>query len=632
MAPKTADDDAPFLFDWETETPDRSIRLCQTPGPDDMALMEQKQRKSVLTLERTTILRIPAAFSQRSGPRSAGLERTIARASEGPDSRPDLAHRHTVSAAPISNINIPMVPSDELLKPRPRSSVQKILKLTGNMSTTTIPSTDTPSLHSSKQKIRQLTGLDLGPKKKADSLDGDASCIASEAFSSQYKYDASEDSHHDAPKDPHDRPSENSSYTRAESSCSNSYADSINEMRELYTPLTAPRFSTSLPALPSSRRDSNPHIDSSPPPVAKTLPLSGPIAPDVGLTTPGDTTPIPDGDESWLEPQSDEDLHSSTSSAISESEFQLEPTARQLYHDTAVVIATRRTDLSHNTRGSTAGMPSPPSKLQKMGFDSEYQASATDLVPPSRGSARGSISFTINPTHSSSAPASSRHAPRNPFRKASKEKIPLSERRGRMPSPLDAVATASYSTGRKQHYYQRTPYPPVSSSIRATVEEAAAEDGQARFSLLSRIFTGNSSSGGSGSSVAGMHGMGERGSVASGISSSGSGRTASVASASASAMTWASDMTTATASAWSPDTPSPASTSFGSRESRRSSVGLLARTMDHARNKTGRNKKAGKADKAEKARTKLRGKIKVLRDGNEPVAGSGNGSSLETGN
>lgn len=58
--------------------------------------------------------------------------------------------------------SIPTTPSNEILSPQPRHSRQKILRLTGNISPSMNLASFEPSQHNSQQKIKQLTGLDVG--------------------------------------------------------------------------------------------------------------------------------------------------------------------------------------------------------------------------------------------------------------------------------------------------------------------------------------------------------------------------------------------------------------------------------------------------------------------------------------
>ncbi|KAJ4421236.1 hypothetical protein N0V82_003868 [Gnomoniopsis sp. IMI 355080] len=563
-SPKSSNQDDPFMFDWEVESPTRSVRLHQSLGPDDMIPTRLRSRKhllSALDLDLIAHSRYSAG-SSRPGSSTAGLERRIAQATAGPDPRPPFAHRHTLPAA-LCIISPPTVPPDEVLSPQTKSSVQKILKLTGNMSpTSSVSSTDTPSLHNSTQKIRQLTGLDYGPRRDSEfqlqTLNEEISDDSSESSLSLYCHEIVEE---EIVEDP--------GYAEPpESTCSQSYAESIDE---LITPLAAaPRYIKPAPAPATAPvHDDASHEEASRIVVKEALQLSGFNAADVGVSTPEQRTPNTDRPESW-DQYTEEESHSSSSSEISESEFEMEPTAAELYHDSAVAIAKSSPLWSPGGRvdGDDALSPIP----KHMGWDSkQHQASHTTLTPRSRGSTQGSVSSTIDSTLSRSSSVSRPFA-LNRFRK----KDNLSERRGHVPSPLETVSSSS--SWRKQP--QPTPYPPVSTSIRATVEEA--EDGQARLSLLARLFTTGSSS-----SVS-IH---KRDSTA----SSGSGPTP-----------------TPTTSSWSPDSPSPGTTTFG--DATRNSAGLLARTMGHARNVTGRR---SRIDKAEARRGSLRGKIKVLRDGDD---------------
>ncbi|KAJ4394602.1 hypothetical protein N0V93_003821 [Gnomoniopsis smithogilvyi] len=565
-SPKTSTHDDPVMFDWEVESSTRSVRLHQSLGPDDMIPMTLRSRKLFFSaLEADLIIPLkPTVVASRAVSSTAGLERRIAQATEGPDPRPPFVHRHTLPAA-LSIISPPAVPPDEILSPQTKSSVQKILKLTGNMSPTTSLSTDTPSLHNSTQKIRQLTGLDYGPRRDSEyqlqTLQEELSDCSSESSLSLYWHEIVEEPVDDEP---------------AESTCSQSYVESIHE---IITPLAAaPRYITPAPA-PPPVEDNSPHEEEFPIVVKEALQLSGFIAADVGVLTPEERTPNTGRPESW-DAYSEREIHSSSSSEVSELEFEMEPTVAELYHDSAVAIAKSSPLWSPSGKGDVVGdVLSPIPK--HMGWDSKHQTSNAAFTPSPRGSTHGSTGSTTVDSTLSRSSSLSRPFSISRFRK----KDNLSERRGHAPSPLETVSSSSSSWGKQ---FQRTPYPPVSSSIRATVEEA--EDGQARLSLLARIFT---TAGGSSMSI---H---RRNSNA----SSASGPTPSLMSARSP------DRTTPTTSNWSPDTPSPGTVTFG--DASRSSIGLLARTMEQARNATGRR---SKIDQAEARRGSLRGKIKVLRD------------------
>lgn len=564
-SPKSATQDDPFMFDWEVESSDRSVRLHQSLGPDDMIPMRLRKRNKSFSAfvpeDRPTVSRRSTAVSLKAVPGSVGMERRIAQATAGPDPRPPLAHRYTLPIT-LDISSTPTVPPDEILSPQPRLSVQKILKLTGNMSSTTAISTDTPSLHNSPQKIRQLTGLDYGPRRRSEmqlqTLDEEASSSSSELSFRTYNHDIPEDPVHEPPE--------------------STYAQSYDEtMDDLITPLAAaPRYRTPAPshALDTLPREDNTHND-----MKDVLHLSDLVAAEVGVTTPEEKTPLTGRPDSWYG-DSEEEFHSSSSSEISESEFEMEPTTAELYHDSAVAIAKSSPMWSPSGSGLESEALSPIRR--HFGWDSKHHTSDTFKITRSRGSTQGSIGSTIDSTLSH-LPLAPRPSAFNRFRK----KDNLSERRGHAPLPLETI-TSSSTWGTQP---RRTPYPPVSSSIRATVEESG--DGHARFSILSRIFTNGSSN-----SVS----IDKRDSMA----SSESGQTTSLLSPKLA------DKMTSMTSAWSPDTPSPGTVSFG--DASRNSSGLLARTMSHARHATARR---SKADKAEARRGSLRGKIKVLRDADD---------------
>lgn len=575
MSPKTTSQDGPFLFDWDVEDLGRSVRLHQSLGPDDMTQMRLRPRPGKCSLAAfasdPTIVSLPTAVGCCAGPDSAALEQRMARGPAGPKSRPPPGHRHSFPTITINRISIPTIPPDKILSSsQPRSNVPRVFQLTGTLSATTSLSTDTSSLHKSTQKIRQLTGLDLGPRRASESQlqtsQQEAAIASSEVSSSLYS--------HEILKDMSCEPAKSTYLSWCEAS-----------IPALSTPhMTAPR---SLAPMPLLARYYPAHTDSSGAPVREALPLGGGvIAADVRVTMPEQRTPSEGRRESWYADHSDQESHSSSSSEVPESEFELEPTAAELYHDSAVAIAKNSPHFASS--GGDDGAGGPSSRIGHIGWDSKYQNSDTVPFSRSRDSTQGSISSTVGSTLSHS-PSTPRPFAFNPFRK----RDTLSERRGHIPSPLDDVPSLSSSRGIQP---QRTPYPLVSSSVRATVDDAA-EDGQSRSSLLARLFTG-----GNGSSA----NMGKRDSTGSG----GSGRAASVASAPVA------DKSTPTTSTWSPDTPSPGGGTFG--EASRNSAGLLAWTMDHARHAAGRK---SKADKAETKRGSLKEKIKVLRgdSNNEPI-------------
>lgn len=111
------------------------------------------------------------------------------------------------------------------MSPQPKQSVQKILRLTGNMSLLATLSTDPPTLHNSSQKISQLTGLDFTPKGLE--ADDDAANVFTAETASIH---SSESLEVDA-----------LSVDPAESTFRSSYIETVDEV---YTQLTAPKYST----------------------------------------------------------------------------------------------------------------------------------------------------------------------------------------------------------------------------------------------------------------------------------------------------------------------------------------------------------------------------------------------------
>lgn len=625
--PKSASHGSPLIFEWEEEAPGRPVRLHHGLGQDNVVPMRLNPRlnhriRTHLELGMGLASETRSAITTRGQdePDSAAFEQVPT--SSDADFDTSLPNRHTFPKA-YSGYIIPTVPPDEILSPQPKSSVQKILRLTGNMSPTTSLSTDIPSLHNSPQKIRQLTGLDISLRRKSEvtlhPVDEESvlrlssrATSASSSTTSTYSQDFPTRASCEPPESVY--------------SPSPFYAESFAEIN---TPLSAPRYAQPPPPPRPPRAVSRLFAETraTPSSVANVLRLSGFVAADVAVMDPSSewpteqTTPTAAAvrarrKDSWYhhhhhhhsgDAESSPGASSSPASSASLTELDLEPTAGELYHDTAISIA----------RDSSS--PPPP------GHSNRRSGRVIKIGPvpipnaPFAAAARSSSSRSDSVPDRVDSPSSARSFSLNPFRRKSSG---LSERRARaratLPAPLDDAAAAtsfpappqpsssssfsSSSTAWKTP--QRTPYPPVSSTIRMAVEEAgAADDGRDRFSLLSRIFTGG----------AGVAPAGKRGSAASGASSSFSAgvpdshRQSPTPTATATAMAMAT-------SAWSPDTPS----SGGGRGDRFSAVngaaaassGVLSRTLDQVRQAAGMR---SRAEKAEQERKLLRGRIKVLR-------------------
>lgn len=557
-------DDKPFLFDWEREERGRSVNLHQGFKPLETSLLSAKQRKRTTTafetLRRTE--RGQPVSEHAATPNPAALNQEDAATSALAVPRPAPAYRQTYpSTSATRSIAIPTVPPDEILSPQPRSSVQKILRLTGNMSPATSLSTDTPSLHNSSSKIRQLTGLDVD-----FGMPSQGQAPLSEA---KYPIGSSETS-----SSMHGGSYQNSmSYDPAESEYSLSYVESINQVRTpIGGPRSAPSFSPMYPTFPIME-----FLQDYQAPAPALSQLSDSVADEPRIPTPDGTAPAEDltliamgRRESWYHDHSDSGSMSPSSSDMSDSELDLEPTAAELYHDTAASIA-------KSSPRMRAGLSPPfsPRGIRRSGY-------RPDNTPSPRRTNRGSGgSIPASPGH---ARAASRPFSLNPFRR--RDGGAPSERRGRHSSPLDAATYVSPSPSWKLPH--RPPHPPAAP--RASEE---MEDGAARATtLLAKIFTGASATASTAASMA------RRESAA---STSTAGRAASVTS-----QTTATTEQAPATSEWSPDTPTARTGMFSENGSAR----LLSRTFDHAMQRTGRK---NKTDKAEKKGDSPRGKAKVLR-------------------
>lgn len=614
--PKASQDGSPFLFDWEGEDSGNSARLHQgLDGGNSMpSPLKLKQRRTS-----TSAVGAGSDPATDQGTREWAAPENMAELDSVDTERPIIAtdnplparRPHIVSA--INTNDTPMVPPDAMLSPQAKPSVQKILKLTGNMAPTTHPSADIPTLHNSWQKIWQITGLDVSAARslsenQLETLEEEICAMESEASSSAYSRVFPED--------------DDCSSTRAESAYAHSYVDSINEIA---TPLTVPRHFSAIPTSSAApARHFTPDQGISPSPIAAALRLSGFVAADAGVFSPEDCMPIEElrrgswyhhgesDPESIPSEESDED-------EISESEFEQEPTAAELYHDTAVSLARR-----DSPRSSLRSAPHTNSWSQKLGPDI-VEDIASNSGSPVVANQSSILRSASKPTEADEhrRPSSRAHFSLKPFASRKKDVdaiVGLSERRGHTrPSRLETGSSARSggAGGWRGPPLLRTPYPPVSSSLRSTVEDA--EDNQTRFSLLSRIFTPSSSNGGGSASINSNHsGGGKRTSGASTASESVRARSASLKSQPGAADS-SSGVVSPPTSAWSPDTPRSSTFTDGILSS--SGSGVFARAFGKTR------VAKSKEDKTEKKRENLRGKIKVLREPEEGGSEAGEDKS-----
>lgn len=637
-------DGSPLIFDWEKEGSGKSVRLSQSPHFEDVSALKLRPRKVPVPAIRmaATQAACPAPLPVRSkgaGPSLLGVERRILPNTADFDAMPESAFYQTLPNIDTYQLKAHPVPSHEILSPQPKSSVQKILQLTGNMSPNTTVSQETPSLHNSTQKIRQLTGLDVG-LRKLHPVAEEASASTSDASSSSYSMEL-------------EVPEDASYFEPAESVYSPSYAESVNE---LVTPLTIPRY-TQPASIPRHIPDALENESS----VAAALRLSGFVAAGESLIPPEEAHVVNEHEPVIEEAREDEaadesvekedkgsstrrgsdarSLASSSSSSsdsddesVSELEMELEPTTGELYHDSATSIAKSARNFSDKTqtgRGTTTASSPPPG-------DNGTASTARNSRTLVGHRLSGSKTSESSPTSSTS---SSRPFSLNSiFRK---REPGLSERRANtpphldgVPSPSSTVTSSSYapplhSPLKSASFPQRKPsYPPLSGSTRSQHHQQqgqdAPDDGQARFKVLSRMFVGSSGSGasgggggysgggGGGSSTSGS--TGKRDSILSngsaGTAASGGGRPISF---------FTEQVVVPPGSAWSPDLETPSDTS--------GSPGFLSRTLDHARQAAGMRTRAERADGKKDG---LRAKIKVMRSSGQAVP-SGRMSAADGG-
>lgn len=299
---------------------------------------------------------------------------------------------------------------------------------------------DLPTLHNSPQKIKQLTGLDIGwgclaqsQRRSSQALQEGVSPLS--VSSSVYSQDGLETTVSEPDMDP-------SIY---------SYQYSYMDDDQLVIPISPPEFGAS------------PSLSISTPPVPPTSMPSGfygGINVEV-LSRVGSVPPAEDASQIGQESGADSWTSSWGSS--------LTDPVVGLYHNTASDIAKSSTTPSGARCGEAAYSPLPTAEQRSIQWDTRpdemLQKSRLDL--------------------SSSLPPTSV----DPLRKTES----LSERRAsgrsRIPPPLvpsrEAPKPGRYSLPR------RTPYPPCSSNMKSAFDD----DGGKRFPILSKVFSSSSGSG-----------------------------------------------------------------------------------------------------------------------------------------
>lgn len=361
----------------------------------------------------------------------------------------------TYQSRDIPNIdvkNILTTPPDEILSPQPKQCVQKILKLTGEIGpAASVPSADSPTLHNSQQKIKQLTGLnvDSGGSNETQSrslqaLQDDVSPMS--LSSSMYSQEGLETTVTEL--DRADRESSEYSYRY-------SYMD--DEYNRVATALSPPNFGGA-----STRSITT----------ARLSPISTPAALRLSGFREDHETETPSRiNESQHYQDSDVELW------MSSRESSPGDRVIDLYHTTTVEIAKSSAVPPLGPRYSAAAWsPPPPPATERRGITWGRRNRPKETIQKSRLNLASS---------SSSSPLTSI----DPRRKTDGFSDRRASSRDRVPPPLEQAREAP-KPGRYT-LPERTPYPLPSPSLRSAFDE---EEGRKRFSLLSKVF---SSGGGS---------------------------------------------------------------------------------------------------------------------------------------
>lgn len=331
----------------------------------------------------------------------------------------------------INAKDIPTTPPDEILSPQPRQCVQKILKLTGKISpVASVSSSDLPTLHNSRQKIKQLTGFDVSAggldQSQSSSLQSPQDDFSPISLrSSWYSQEDLETAISEI-----DMESSDYSYRYRYS-----YVD--DEYNDVATPLSPPNFGA---------------FSTRPISAAPVSPTSIPAALRLSAFRERKDREVPYADdELW------------TSSRDSS------PADRvvDLYHTTTSEIVKGDVPPLGGRSGASAFSPSPAASQRSTVWGETFQKTRFNLS-----------------SSSSSLPST----PIESRRKTESYSDRRFTSRNRVPPPLEQAREAP----RPGRYTlpQRTPNPLPSPNLKSAFDE---DDGQKRFSILSKVFGGSAS-------------------------------------------------------------------------------------------------------------------------------------------
>ncbi|ROW17951.1 hypothetical protein VPNG_00272 [Cytospora leucostoma] len=305
------------------------------------------------------------------------------------------------------------------------------------------PGSNLPTLHNSPQKIKQLTGLDIGwggsgqsQRRPSQALQEGVSPLS--VSSSMYSQEGLETTISEPDIEP--------------SIYSYQYSYMDDEVDQLVIPFSPPEFgafpslSISTPPVPPTSVPSGFHGGSN----LEALSQVGPVPPAEDDSQPGQES----GANSWT---------SSWGSSLTD------PVVG-LYHNTASDIAKSSTTTLGARCGEAKYSPLPAVEHRSIKWDQRpdemSQKSRLDL---------SSSSCSLPPTSI------------DPLRKTESFSERRASGRSRIPPPLvpsrEAPKPGRYSLPR------RTPYPPSSSGMKSTFDE---DDGGKRFPILSKVFSGGS--------------------------------------------------------------------------------------------------------------------------------------------
>lgn len=335
--------------------------------------------------------------------------------------------------------------SDEILAPQSKQCVQKILKMTGKISpAASVLSPDSPTLHNSSQRTKQLTGLDVGSMggssqsqpRSLRALREDISPVS--LSSSMYSQEGLETSISEP-----DNELLNHSYR---------YLYTDDEFDELPTPLSPLNYGSSR-----ARPISTAPVSSTSMPAALCLSgFRGGNRPEVL----GQVRPLPPADHYQHGEDSGDELWTSSRTSSSADR------TIDLYHSTTSEIA----------RSSAAAYSPPPAAEQR----SIVWDNRSEMLPKSRLDLASSF------------------IPQSPIPTDSRRKIEsFSDRRAsnrnRVPPPPPLEQTRKAPKLGRYSPPQRTPYPLPLSSLSMS-DALDDEGGRRRFFLLSKVLGGGGGS------------------------------------------------------------------------------------------------------------------------------------------